>query len=132
MALNIKPKLKIFPLTFLNITAKAKPTSTKKTKKTYSCKYACKNGKARVNISEDVQLDNIQIAIAVLRAFCLKTSAQNMNGMGPVNLKLLVVNLKLNIFNSIFELYLNQLRSLQQILECIQLIDTIKWEMIAK
>lgn len=45
------------------------------TKKTFSFSNLCKNGKANVRTSADIQFAVTQTAIAELREFCLKHSA---------------------------------------------------------
>jgi hypothetical protein len=63
------------------------------TKKTYSFKILCKNGKASVRTSAEIQFAVTQTAIAELRAFCLKHSAVYKNGIGPKPMAKLVINI---------------------------------------
>jgi hypothetical protein len=55
-----------------------------KKRKTYCPTAFRKNGNIKVTISDDIQLKNAVSAIAELLAFCLKDSATNIKGMGPI------------------------------------------------
>lgn len=59
------------------------PITPENNKNTYWFISFCKNGNANVIMRARNQFSEMQIAIAELRAFCLKHSAVYKNGMGP-------------------------------------------------